>query len=90
MGPIIAILLIIVNIPVYKVFLRLFFKDSQDINDSIRYSFTPDLFSLFRGNYRKDKIGEAKLSLFIFSCIFVVVIEFLVLNWIIGLIQKAL
>lgn len=88
MGPVIAILLIIANIPVYKVFLRLIFKDSKDINNSIRYSFTPDLFSLFKGNYLKDKIGEAKLSLFIFSCVLVVLIEFFIVNGVIELIQK--
>ncbi len=85
MEPIIAIVLLVANIPVYKKILRLIFRDREDINDSIKYTFTPDLFSLFKGNYWKDRVGEAKLSLFIFSCVAVVVVELLIIKSIIAI-----
>ena len=85
MEPVIAIILLIANIPVYKRIFKLIFKDSNDFNDSIRYSFTPDLFSLFKGNYWKDRAGEAKLSFLIFCCVIIVVVEFFIINSIIGL-----
>ncbi len=85
MEPIIAIVLLVANIPVYKKILRLIFRDRDDINDSIKYSFTPDLFSLFKGNYWKDKVGEAKITAFIFCCVAIVVIELLIIKWIVAL-----
>ncbi|WP_242835652.1 hypothetical protein [Ruminiclostridium josui] len=85
MESIVAIILLIANIPVYKKILRCIFRDREDINDAIKYSFTPDLFSLFKGNYWKDKMGEAKISAFVFCCVAVVVIEFLIIKWIIGI-----
>ncbi len=84
MEPIIAIVLLIANIPVYKKILWFIFRDREDINDSIKYSFTPDLFSFFKGNYWKDRVGEAKLTAFIFSCVVVVVVELLIIKWIIS------
>ncbi|ACL74946.1 hypothetical protein [Ruminiclostridium cellulolyticum] len=86
MEPIIAIVLLVANIPVYKKILRIIFRDQEDVNDSIKYSFTPDLFSFFKGNYWKDKIGEAKITAFIFCCVSVVVIELLIIKWIIAII----
>ncbi|AEY65819.1 hypothetical protein [Clostridium sp. BNL1100] len=86
MEPIIAIVLLVANIPVYRKILQLIFRDRKDIDDSIKYSFTPDLFSLFKGNYWKDKIGEAKLTAFIFCCVAVVIIELLIIKWIIAII----
>ena len=83
--PILAIVLLVANIPIYKKILRFIFRDKEDINDSIKYSFTPDLFSFFKGNYWKDKVGEAKLSVFIFCCVAVVVIEILIIKWIVTL-----
>ncbi|HEX2926354.1 MAG TPA: hypothetical protein VHP38_08895 [Ruminiclostridium sp.] len=79
----IAILLIIVNIPVYKRIFRLFFKDSEDFYDSVKFSFIPDLYSLFKGNYWEDKSNEAKLSFFMMCCILITGIEFFIVIWII-------
>ncbi len=84
MEPIIAIVLLIANIPVYKKILWFIFRDREDINNSIKYSFTPDLFSFFKGEYWKDRVSEAKLTAFIFSCVVVVVVELLIIKWIIS------
>jgi hypothetical protein len=80
MAALIIIVLLILNIPIYKAYFRLMFSDSDDFRNSIKYSFTPDLFSLFRGEYRKDRIAEMKLSFFYFLCFITVVVEFFIVN----------
>lgn len=80
MAALIIIVLLILNIPLYKAYFRLIFSDSDDFRNSVKYSFTPDLFSLFRGEYRKDRIAEMKLSFFYFLCFITVVVEFFIVN----------
>ncbi|WP_454054029.1 hypothetical protein [Clostridium sp. Marseille-Q7071] len=76
-------ILILINIPIYKAIFKLIFNDTDDLNESIRYSFTPDFFSLLRGEYFEDRMSEFKLSCFIVSCILVVTVERFFLNKII-------
>lgn len=83
--PFIIMVLLIVNIPLYKVIYKFIFRDSDDFRESVKYSFTPDLFSLFRGRYWKDQIGEAKLSFFIIACIAAVAFEYLIIKSVIGI-----
>ena len=83
--PFIIMVLLIVNIPLYKVIYKFIFSDSDDFRESVKYSFTPDLFSLFRGRYWKDQIGEAKLSFFIIACIAAVAFEYLIIKSVIGI-----
>lgn len=64
----------------YKFLFNLIFNDTDDFNDSLRYSFTPNFISLFRGEYWKDRVGEFKLGFFIFLCIIVTAIEFGIIN----------
>lgn len=80
------IILLIVNIPIYKMIFKKIFKSTEDFKESVKYSFTPDLFSLFNGRFWKDQIGEAKLSFFIFACVLVIVLEFFIVKSIAGLI----
>lgn len=68
MGILIIIALIVLNIPLYKVYFRMMFESMEDFNECIRYSFTPDIISLFRGEYCRDYFGEMKLGIFIFLC----------------------
>ena len=75
----IMVVLLIVNIPLYKIIFKAMFKES------VRYSFTPDLFSLFRGQYWKDQIGEAKLSFFIIACISAIAFEYFIIKAVIGI-----
>lgn len=70
------ILIIINSFTVYRFYFHMFFKDVDDINESIRFTLTPDLFSLFRGEYLKDRIGEFKLGLFIMLCFITTMIEY--------------
>lgn len=81
------IFLIIINIfTVYKYLFGFFFNDNEDFQESIRYTFTPNIISLFRGEYWKDRIGEFQLSMFIFSCVAVTVIEYSIIKGVINLI----
>ncbi|WP_037287899.1 hypothetical protein [Saccharibacillus sacchari] len=88
MGVLLAIILLVVNIPVYRFVFKLWFADEEDFNKSVRYSFTPDLFSLFKGKYIEDRIASAKLSFYIFVCLAIVGIEFGIvyglITWIMG------
>lgn len=75
-----GLVLLIVNIPVYRYLFRVFFSSREDFREAVEYSLTPDLFSLFRGRYWKDRFSEAKLSFFFGSCVIVLVVEFVILH----------
>lgn len=74
-----VIVLIVLNIPVYSKIFYFIFRDSDDFKESVKYSLTPDIVSLFRGKYWKDWMGELKLSVFIMACIAVVAFEYLII-----------
>ena len=85
METVVIIALIIINIfTIYKFLFNLIFIDEDDFNKSVKYSFTPDIISLFRGEYWKDRGGEIKLGFFIMLCIIVTVFEYSV---VIGIIK---
>ncbi|WP_234340163.1 hypothetical protein [Gorillibacterium timonense] len=75
-----GLVLLVANIPVYRYLFRVFFGSRDEFREAVKYSFTPDLLSLFRGRYWKDQFGEAKLSFFFFCCVMAVVVEFVVLR----------
>ncbi|NOU94210.1 hypothetical protein GC093_13425 [Paenibacillus sp. LMG 31456] len=80
----IVIILLIINYPVYKLLYRLFFYDADEFDESVRYSFTPNFISFFRGEYWEDKMSTFKLQMYIFSCIIIIFLEFILFNKIIG------
>lgn len=78
---IIVLLLIIINIfTVYRLLFNLFFNDKEDLKESMRFMATPDILSLFRGEYMKDRIAETKLGLFVVLCIMITVAEYSIIN----------
>ncbi|MEG0772477.1 hypothetical protein [Clostridium sp.] len=81
----VIIILMVINIPIYKLIFRMIFVDGEDFREAVKYEFTPDLFSLFKGRYRKDKLGEFKLGMFIMLCILVVGLEYGIINYIYNL-----
>ncbi|WP_353097497.1 hypothetical protein [Tissierella praeacuta] len=83
MGLIVIALIIINFFTVYKFIFWIIFNDMDDFNESLRYSFTPDIISLFRKEYFKDRYGEFKLSSFIFICSIITVIEYIIVDAII-------
>ncbi len=54
----------IVALGVARVIFRLFFEDSAEFWECVRFSLTPDLFSLFRGEWLEDIVKSFKLSLY--------------------------
>ncbi len=84
MNALITIILLVLNIPVYKLIFGMIFKSMEDFNESLRYVFTPDIFSLFRGEYGRDYIGEMKVSLLFVICGGVVYFEYSFIQLIIG------
>ncbi|MBZ9689152.1 hypothetical protein G9F72_022910 [Clostridium estertheticum] len=76
-------LLIWFNIYLFKVYYKFIFNDKDDFQNSVKYTLTPDIFSLFKGDYFKDKFSEAKLSGLIFFCIITIVIEILIVKYLI-------
>lgn len=77
---IMVIVLLLLNIPIYKFIFRIFFEDEIDYNESIRHTFTPNIISLFRGEYWKDRINTARLQFYILICVGIVVLEYFILN----------
>ena len=90
MGAIIVIILIFINIfTVYRLLFNIIFGNADEFEKSVRYSLTPDIISLFRGEYWKDQVGEFKIGIFIITCIIATIVEYRVisgiLQWIIGM-----
>lgn len=79
-------LLIWLDMHIFRFFFGLIFSDIEDFNDSVKYTFTPDLFSLFRGEYFKDRFAEFKLSVFIGLCVVTILIEI----WIVSSLLSAI
>jgi hypothetical protein len=69
------IVLAIVNIPVYIGFGWVFFGTWDDFLEAVRYKLTPDIISLFRGEYWEDWWAETKFSFWLLSCALFVVAE---------------
>lgn len=85
---VIVIMLLIANIPLYRYIFRFIFRDSKDFRDSVNYSFTPDFISLFKGEYRKDKIGEIKLFFFILACVIPIMVEYSIIKTLINIFSR--
>lgn len=68
------------DIKLFNLFYKGIFKDSDDFNNSLKYSFIPDLFSLFSGEYFKDYFAELKLSMFMILCIGTILLEIAIAN----------
>lgn len=86
MEVIIIAVLLILNIPIYKLIFGAVFRDVDDFKESLRYMFTPDLISFFRGEYWKDRFAEMKAGVFFFLCIAIIIVEFIIVQHLIEII----
>jgi len=86
MNILLIIVLLVVNIPVYKKIKEMLFPNPDDFSEAIRYAFTPDLLSLFRGEYWNDRIHEAALSFMFLGCIIVVAFEYFLIRVVLNII----
>jgi hypothetical protein len=63
------------DLHLFKLYSNFIFTNKEDFHNSLKYSFTPDILSLFKGKYLKDKLAEFKLSILVFSCILTIILE---------------
>ncbi|HEY5563074.1 MAG TPA: hypothetical protein VIK72_15215 [Clostridiaceae bacterium] len=73
-------LLILLDIFLFKVYYNFIFRDNEDFQNSVKDTLTPDIFSLIKGEYFKDRFAQAKLSGLIVFCIATIVLEILVVK----------
>ena len=71
-----AILLAVVNIPLYWILYRTLFTDVDELADAIKFWITPEIFSAFRGEYWDDIWAEFKLLLLALVCAALVIVEY--------------
>ncbi|MBE1445259.1 hypothetical protein [Paenibacillus sp. OAS669] len=81
----IIIVLLVINYPLYRFLFSLFFYDEDEFEQSVKYSFTPNFISFFRGEYWKDKFSTMRLQAYSITCILLVVIEFAIIHYILEL-----
>ena len=63
-----AIVLSVVNIPLYALLARIFFKSWDEVRQAARFRPTPGFLFLFRGEYWKDWRAELKLAFLVIAC----------------------
>ena len=68
--------LIAVNLPVYVVLGRLFFGSWGDFLRVLRFWFTPNIISWFRGEYWEDRAAELLFGVYLLCCAVVVFGEY--------------
>ena len=56
---------IIVGIVVMALLFKPIFKTSDHFRECLRYAFTPDLISMFRGEYGEDWFASMKIGLWV-------------------------
>lgn len=71
-----AILLAVLNIPLYWILYRTLFTDLDELVDAIKFWITPEIFSAFRGEYWDDIWAEFKLLLLVLGCVAFVILEY--------------
>ncbi|AEI45716.1 hypothetical protein [Paenibacillus mucilaginosus] len=76
----IHLMLLLLNLPLFRRLFRLFFPDEDDFRAALQFSLTPDLISLLRGRFLKDKWEETRLLFFVISCLAVTYGEWLLVN----------
>ncbi len=72
-----AIILAVVNIPLYAAVGMMFFRTWDEFRSAARFRPTPGFALLFRGEYWKDWRAELKLALFLVACVAMVYAEYL-------------
>jgi len=72
-----AIVLSVVNIPIYALVGAIFFSSLDEFRNALRFRPTPGFAYLFRGESWKDWRAELKLALFMIACAAMVYGEYL-------------
>ncbi len=72
-----AIVLAVVNIPLYVLVGTIFFRSLDEFRNAVRFRPTPGFAYLFRAESRKEWRAELKLALFTLACAAMVYGEYL-------------
>lgn len=64
-----VVVAVIVSVVVCRFLYRVMFDDSDDFWSCVGFSFTPDLLSLFRGEYWEDRLKSLKFGAFVAAVI---------------------
>ena len=67
-GPLIILIVVLLNIPLYILIGKLLFGSWGDFWDAIVFWIKPDLWSLLDGEYWDDTWAEIKLGFFVILC----------------------
>ena len=70
----------VVNIPIYLLIGKVLFEDWQGFFDALRFLLTPEIFSMFNGEYWDDVWAELKLGVFVAGCAGCVFTEFVLIQ----------
>ena len=68
MEPVHAVLLVIVNVPIFILLGKVFFGSWAGFGEAVWYNMMPDLLSLVTGRFRADLVAELKLMGWGFCC----------------------
>lgn len=71
-----AIVLAVVNIPLYVLLGKIFFGRLDDFRTAVRFRPAPGFAFLFRGEFRKEWRAELRLALFMIACATMVYAEY--------------
>lgn len=67
--PKILILIGVLSLPIYASLAKMFWGEKfESLGDTIKFLFTPDLYSLFRGRFWDDWYATTKFNVFLFLC----------------------
>ncbi|HTJ97584.1 MAG TPA: hypothetical protein VL381_08950 [Rhodocyclaceae bacterium] len=67
--PRILILVGVLSIPVYVALAKMFWGERfESFGETIRFLFTPDIFSLFQGRFWDDWYATTKFNVFVLLC----------------------
>ncbi len=80
--------LLMLNVPVYRRVGKAVFGDMEEFKTCMKYVLTPDLVSLWRGEYRRDIYATFKAWLFLLVSAAVVAAEFLLIARLLGLLDR--
>jgi hypothetical protein len=60
---------IVVGIGMAALLFRVFFDDLEDLGECVKYWLTPDIISMFRGEWAEDQWASLKLMAYLFFCV---------------------
>ena len=68
--PLVLLTVALISFPIYVSLAKLFWGERFDsLGETISFLFTPDLVSLFRGEYWDDWHATLKFNVFLFLCL---------------------